>query len=147
MPSSLRPSGAPSVAPPGKHLVSCFVQYAPYHLREGAEHWPEKREAFGDAVTDTVEEFAPGFKDTILHRQVITPWDMEQEFGLSEGNIFQGELSLEQLLFQRPAAGYSRYRTPIKHLWMSGSGTHPGGGIMGAPGQLAAKTILGSGEL
>ena len=72
---------------------------------------------------------------------------MEQEFGLSEGNIFQGELSLEQLLFQRPAAGYSRYKTPIKNLWMSGSGTHPGGGIMGAPGQLAAKTILKSGEL
>ncbi len=137
----------PSVAPPGKHVISCFVQYAPYKLKEGPEKWPEKREAFGDTVTDTVEEFAPGFKKSILHRQVITPWDMEQEFGLTEGNIFQGELSLEQLLFQRPAAGYSRYKTPIKNLWMSGSGTHPGGGIMGAPGQLAAKSILESGEL
>ncbi len=137
----------PSVAPPGKHVVSCFVQYAPYNLKEGPEMWPEKAEAFGDTVTDTVEEFAPGFQKSILHRQVVTPWDMEQEYGLSEGNIFQGELSLEQLLFQRPAAGYSRYKTPIKNLWMSGSGTHPGGGIMGAPGQLAAKTILKSGEL
>jgi phytoene dehydrogenase-like protein len=137
----------PSVAPPGKHIISMFVQYAPYHIKEGPEKWPEKREAFGDTVVETLAEYCPGLEESILHRQVITPWDMEQEFGLTEGNIFQGELSLEQLLFQRPAAGWSRYRTPIKNLWMCGSGTHPGGGIMGASGQLAAKSILEAGEL
>ncbi len=137
----------PSVAPPGKHIISMFVQYAPYNIKEGPEKWPEKREAFGDTVVETLAEYCPGLEESILHRQVITPWDMEQEFGLTEGNIFQGELSLEQLLFQRPAAGWSRYRTPVKRLWMCGSGTHPGGGIMGAPGQLAAKAILEAGEL
>jgi phytoene dehydrogenase-like protein len=132
------------VAPPGKHVVSCFVQYAPYHLKEGAETWPERREEFGDTVVDTLEEYCPGFKDSILHRQVVTPWDLEQEFGLTEGNIFHGELSPEQLMFQRPAAGWARYRTPLKGLWMCASGTHPGGGVMGAPGELAAKTMLGA---
>ena len=86
-------------------------------------------------------------KESILYRQVLTPWDLEQEFGLTEGNIFHGELSLEQLLFLRPAAGWAKYRTPIKSLWMCGSGTHPGGGLMGAPGELAAKTLLNSGEI
>ncbi len=137
----------PSLAPPGKHVVSCFVQYAPYHIKEGAEHWPAKREAFGDAVVETLAEYCPGFEESILYRQVLTPWDLEQQFGLTEGNIFQGELSLEQLLFQRPTAGWARYRTPIRNLWMCGSGTHPGGGIMGACGQLAASALLGSGEL
>ena len=137
----------PSVAPPGKHVVSLFVQYAPYHLAEGPADWPNQREAFGDAVVDTLAEYCPGLKESILYRQVLTPWDLEQEFGLTEGNIFQGELSLEQLLFQRPAAGWARYRTPIKNLWMCGSGTHPGGGIMGASGQLAARAVLSSGEL
>jgi len=132
----------PSVAPPGKHVISCFVQYAPYNIKEGASHWPERREAFGDAVVDTLEEYAPGLRDSILHRQVLTPWDLEQEMGLTEGNIFHGELSLEQLLFLRPTAGWARYRTPVNGLWMCGSGTHPGGGIMGAPGELAAKTML-----
>ncbi len=132
----------PSVAPPGKHIISIFVQYAPYHLKEGPEAWPQHREAFGDTVVDTLAEFCPGLKESILFRQVLTPWDLEKEFGLGEGNIFQGELSLEQLLFQRPAAGWSRYRTPIKDLWMCGSATHPGGGIMGASGQLAARALL-----
>jgi phytoene dehydrogenase-like protein len=137
----------PSVAPPGKHIISMFVQYAPYHLAEGAEHWPEKREAFGDAVVDTLAEYCPGLEDSILFRHVLTPWDLEKEYGLSEGNIFQGELSLDQLLFQRPTAGWSRYKTPIDNFWMCGSGAHPGGGIMGAPGQLAASALLESGEL
>jgi phytoene dehydrogenase-like protein len=132
----------PTMAPPGKHVLSCFVQYAPYHLKEGAEHWPEKREAFGDAVVDTLAEYCPGLKDSILHRQVLTPWDIEQSIGLTEGNIFQGELSMEQLLFLRPAAGWSRYRSPVAGLWLCGSGAHPGGGIMGAPGELAAKDLL-----
>jgi phytoene dehydrogenase-like protein len=134
----------PSVAPPGKHIVSCFVQYAPYHLKDGPEQWPKHREAFGDTVVDTLEEYCPGFKDTILYRQVLTPWDLEQEFGLTEGNIFHGELSQEQLLFQRPASGWARYRTPLRGLWMCASGTHPGGGVMGAPGMLAAQAILKS---
>jgi phytoene dehydrogenase-like protein len=132
----------PSLAPPGKHIMSCFVQYAPYHIKEGAENWPKYREAFGDAVVDTLAEYIPGFKDLILYRQVLTPWDLEQQMGLTEGNIFQGELSMEQLLFQRPIAGYSKYKTPINRLWMCGSGTHPGGGIMGAGGELCAKSIL-----
>jgi len=137
----------PTVAPPGKHVVSIFVQYAPYWLKEGPDSWPRKREAFGDAVIDTLAEYSPNLKDSILHRQVLTPWDLEQEFGLSEGNIFQGELSLEQLFFLRPVAGWARYRTPVKDLWMCGSCTHPGGGVMGSPGELAAKTLLRSRSL
>jgi phytoene dehydrogenase-like protein len=93
-------------------------------------------------VIDTLAEYCPGLKDIILHRQVLTPWDIEQEVGLTEGNIFQGELSMEQLLFLRPVPGWSRYETPVRNLWLCGSGAHPGGGIMGAPGELAAKKIL-----
>ena len=130
----------PSVAPPGKHILSCFVQYAPYKLREGT--WDEKREAFGDAVVDTISQYAPNLKNLILHRQVLTPLDLEREFGLTEGNIFQGELSLEQLFFLRPVPGWARYRTPVRGLYMCGSATHPGGGIMGAPGRLAALEII-----
>jgi len=132
----------PSVAPPGKHVMSIFVQYAPYHLKAGAASWPEQREAFGDAVIDTLAEYIPNLREIILHRQVLTPYDLEQEFGLSEGNIFQGELSLEQLAFLRPVAGSARYRTPLRNLWICGSGAHPGGGIMGAPGALAAREML-----
>jgi phytoene dehydrogenase-like protein len=132
----------PSLAPPGKHVMSIFVQYAPYWIKEGPDHWPEKREAFGDAVIDTLGEYMPTLKDDILHRQVLTPWDLEQQFGLSEGNIFHGELSLEQLAFLRPAAGWARYKTPIRRLWLCGSGAHPGGGIMGAPGELCAKEMI-----
>ena len=130
----------PSVAPPGKHVLSCFVQYAPYKLREGT--WDEKREAFGDTVIDTLAQYAPNIKKIILHRQVLTPLDIEREFSLSEGNIFQGELSLEQLFFLRPVAGFAQYRTPLRNLYMCGSATHPGGGIMGAPGRIAALEIL-----
>jgi phytoene dehydrogenase-like protein len=132
----------PTVAPPGKHTMSIFVQYAPYNVEGGPASWPEKREAFGDAVIDTISEYMPNLKSRILHRQVLTPWDLEQIYGLTEGNIFHGELSLEQLAFLRPIAGWSRYRTPIEGLWMCASGTHPGGGIMGAPGALCAKTML-----
>jgi phytoene dehydrogenase-like protein len=135
----------PTVAPPGKHVMSCFVQYAPYHIKEGPERWPERREAFGDAVIDTLAEYVPDIRDIILHRQVLTPWDLEQDFGLSEGNIFHGELTLEQLSFLRPAAGFARYRTPVPRLWLAGSGAHPGGGIMGAPGALCAKAMIAAG--
>jgi phytoene dehydrogenase-like protein len=130
----------PSVAPPGKHVLSCFVQYAPYKLREGT--WDQKRDAFGDAVVDTISEYAPNLKKIILHRQVLTPLDLEREWSLSEGNIFQGELSLEQLFFLRPVPGWARYRTPVGGLYLCGSATHPGGGIMGAPGRLAALEVL-----
>lgn len=130
----------PSMAPPGKHVMSIFVQYAPYHLRNGT--WPEKREAFGDTVIDTLSEYAPNLKDIILHRQVVTPWDLEQEFGLTEGNIFQGELTLDQLFFLRPVPGWAKYRTPLKNLYVCGSCTHPGGGVMAASGRLAALEIL-----
>ena len=130
----------PSVAPPGKHVMSCFVQYAPYHLKEG--NWDDQRDAFGETVINTIAEYAPNIKDIVLHRQVLTPLDIEREFGLTEGNIFQGELTLEQLFFLRPAPGWAQYRTPIKNLYMCGSATHPGGGIMGAPGRNAAMRIL-----
>ena len=133
----------PSVAPPGKHTMSIFVQYAPYHLAEGADTWPDRREAFGDTVIETLAEYAPDLPDRILHRQILTPWDLEQIYGLTEGNIFHGELSLEQLAFLRPVPGWARYRTPVDGLWLCGSGTHPGGGIMGTPGALCAREILG----
>jgi phytoene dehydrogenase-like protein len=131
----------PSVAPPGKHVMSCFVQYAPYHLKDGT--WDEQRDALGDAVIDTLTEYAPNLRSIVRERQVLTPLDLEREWGLSEGNIFQGELTLEQLFFLRPAPGWAQYRTPIERLYMCGSATHPGGGIMGAPGRNAAMKILG----
>ena len=134
----------PSVAPPGKHVMSCFVQYAPYKLRPGL-NWDDLKEDFGNTVIDTISEYAPNLKNIILHKQVVTPLDLEREWGLSEGNIFQGELSLEQLFFLRPAPGWARFRTPIKNLYMCGSATHPGGGIMGAPGRLSALEVLKDG--
>ncbi len=134
----------PGMAPPGKHVMSIFVQYAPYHLNGG---WTDaKREAFGDTVVDTLTRYAPNLKQAILHRQVITPADIERTTGLTEGNIFQGELSLHQLFFLRPAPGWAQYRTPIRRLYQCGAGTHPGGGIMGASGRLAALRILGDGR-
>jgi len=130
----------PDMAPPGKHVLSCFVQYAPYHLNEG--NWEARRDEFGEAVVDTLAEYIPNIRNIILYRQVLSPWDIEQTVGLTEGNIFQGELSLWQLFFLRPAAGYARFRTPIQNYYQCGSGTHPGGGITGAPGRLAALEIL-----
>ena len=134
----------PSMAPPGKHVLSCFVQYAPYHLADGDEWDDARRDAFGEAVIDTIAERAPNIRDLILHAQVLTPRDIEERFGLSEGNIFQGELSLEQLFFNRPVPGWARYRTPLRNLWLCGSATHPGGGIMGASGRLAALQAVRS---
>ncbi len=130
----------PSVAPPGKHVLSCFVQYAPYKLTEGT--WDDQKEAFGENVINTIAEYAPNIKDIIIGRQILTPLDLEREFGLTQGNIFQGELSLEQLFFLRPVAGWAYYRTPIHNLYMCGSATHPGGGIMGANGRIASQVIL-----
>jgi phytoene dehydrogenase-like protein len=130
----------PSVAPPGKHVLSCFVQYAPYKLAEGT--WDGQREAFGNNVINTIAEHAPNIKKLIVGKQVLTPLDLEREFGLTQGNIFQGELSLEQLFFLRPVAGWAYYRTPVSNLYMCGSATHPGGGIMGANGRIASQVIL-----
>jgi phytoene dehydrogenase-like protein len=132
----------PTMAPPGKHVISCFVQYAPYKLAPELGTWDDQRDAFGDAVVDRISEFAPGFRDSILFRNVQTPLDIERTTGLTEGNIFQGELSLEQLFFNRPVPGYARFRTPIRDLWLCGSATHPGGGIMGANGRIAALEVL-----
>jgi phytoene dehydrogenase-like protein len=132
----------PQMAPPGKHVISCFVQYAPYKLDPSLGTWDDNREAFGDAVIDRIAEFAPNIRDIIIGRQVLTPLDIERTIGLTEGNIFQGELSLEQLFFNRPVPGYARFRTPIRDLWLSGSSTHPGGGLMGANGRLAALEVL-----
>jgi phytoene dehydrogenase-like protein len=130
----------PNMAPPGKHVASIFVQYAPYHIDGG---WTDaKREAFGDAVINTLSEYAPNLKSAILHRQVLTPADIERTVGLSEGNIFQGELALQQLFFLRPAARWSSYQTPIRGYYHCGSSTHPGGGVMGAAGRLAAMRVL-----
>jgi phytoene dehydrogenase-like protein len=132
----------PTMAPPGKHVMSCFVQYAPYHLADGAVWDDERREAFGQNVIDTIEERFPRIRDHIVGYQFLTPKDIEDITGLTEGNIFQGELSLEQLFFNRPVPGWGRYRTPVRDLWMCGSATHPGGGIMGAPGRIAALEYL-----
>lgn len=131
----------PDMAPPGKHVMSCFVQYAPYHLRES--DWDRQRQRFGDTVQATLESFFPGFGDLVLHREVVTPIDIERVVGLSEGNIFAGEFLAPQMFFFRPAPGWNQYRTPIAGYYQCGSGTHPGGCVMGAPGKLAAEQILG----
>jgi phytoene dehydrogenase-like protein len=131
----------PTMAPPGKHYMSVFVQYVPPKLADGP--WtPEKRDAFGQTVIDAIAEYSPNFKDLILHAEVRTPKELEDEVGLTEGNIFQGELTLDQLMFNRPIPGYAQYRSPIRGLYMCGSSCHPGGGVMGAPGANAAREIL-----
>ena len=130
----------PTLAPPRKHVVSIFVQYAPYHLRNGT--WDERREELGDTVVDTLAEYAPNLPSAIVHRQVLTPRDLEREFGLTGGNIFHGELTQNQLFFLRPVPGWAQYRTPIRGLYLCGSGAHPGGGVMGASGYNAAREIL-----
>ncbi|HEX5207823.1 MAG TPA: NAD(P)/FAD-dependent oxidoreductase [Steroidobacteraceae bacterium] len=132
----------PTMAPVGKHYMSVFVQYCPCALADGP--WTdEKRASFGRTVIDSIAEHSPGFRDLILHAEIRTPADIEREVGLTEGNIFQGELTFDQLLFNRPIPGYAQYRSPIRGLYLCGSSTHPGGGVMGAPGANAARTILG----
>ena len=128
------------MAPPGKHVLSCFVQYTPYELRDS--DWKTERDNLGDTVEATFESFFPGFKELVLHREVVTPLDIEQVGGLPEGNIFHGELLAPQMYFFRPAMGWNRYQTPIAGYYQCGSGTHPGGCVMGGPGRLAAQRIL-----
>ena len=129
-----------SLAPPGKHILTCFVQYVPYRLREG--NWDEKREMLGDRVVKKISEYAPNVPSAIVARQVLTPLDLEQTYGLTEGNIFHGDLRLEQLFFMRPVPGWAQYRTPIHGLYLCGAGAHPGGGVTGAPGRNAAMQAL-----
>jgi len=130
----------PSLAPAGRHIMGIFLQYAPYTLRDAT--WDELREPFANRVFDLIEEYAPGFRSLIVESQVLTPLDLERRFGLTGGNIFHGEMSLDQMFVMRPLPGYARYRTPIRGLYLCGSGTHPGGGVMGAPGYNAAREIL-----
>ena len=131
----------PTMAPPGKHFMSVFVQYVPPKLAEG-DWTDDTRNAFGQTVIDQIAEYSPNFKDLIVHAEVRTPRELEDEVGLTEGNIFQGELTLDQLLFNRPFPGYAQYRGPLKGMYMCGSSTHPGGGVMAAPGANAAREIL-----
>jgi phytoene dehydrogenase-like protein len=132
----------PSLAPPGKHIMGIFLQYAPYTLRENT--WDELREPFGDRVISLIEEYAPDFRSLIEHRQVLSPFDLERRFGITGGNIFHGEMSLDQMFVMRPVAGWARYCTPIRSLYLCGSGAHPGGGVMGAPGYNCAREMLRS---
>ena len=129
-----------SLAPAGKHILTCFVQYVPYRLCEG--NWDEKRELLGDRVVKKIAEYAPNVPGSIIARQVLTPLDLERTYGLTEGNIFHGDLRLEQLFFMRPVAGWSQYRTPVRGLYLCGAGAHPGGGVTGAPGHNAAHQVL-----
>jgi phytoene dehydrogenase-like protein len=130
-----------TLAPPGKHVMNIFAQYAPYHLAEG--EWTQAlKDEFAERCLDEFEQFAPNIRNIILHRQVISPLDMETEYGLTGGNIFHGEMGLDQLFVMRPVAGWANYRTPVRGLYLCGSGTHPGGGVMGAPGYNAAREIL-----
>jgi phytoene dehydrogenase-like protein len=130
----------PSLAPPGKHIMGIFLQYAPYTLREGS--WDGLREPFGDRVISLIEEYAPNIRSIVEHRQVLSPLDLERRFGITGGNIFHGEMSLDQMFVMRPVAGWARYRTPVKGLFLCGSGAHPGGGVMGAPGYNCAREML-----
>ena len=129
-----------TLAPPGKHIMGIFLQYAPYTLRQGT--WDELREPFGDRVISLIEEYAPNIRQIVEHRQVLSPLDLERRFGITDGNIFHGEMSLDQMFAMRPVAGWARYRTPISGLYLCGSGAHPGGGVMGAPGFNCAREML-----
>jgi len=130
----------PTLAPEGTHVMTCFVQYVPYRLSEGT--WDERRDELGDRVLDTIGEYAPNVADSVLARQVLTPLDLERTYGLTEGNIFHGDLSLDRLFFMRPVSGWSGYRTPLHGLYLCGAGAHPGGGVTGAPGYNAARRVL-----
>jgi len=129
-----------TLAPRGKHIMTCFVQYVPYRLAEGS--WDQNRELLSNRVVKKIAEFAPNVPGAIIATQVITPLDLERKYGLTEGNIFHGDLNLEQLFFMRPVPGWAQYRTPVDGLYLCGAGAHPGGGVTGAPGHNAAKQVL-----
>ncbi len=130
----------PDLAPPGKHVMSALVQYAPYRLRKGS--WDKEGEKLAERVDAILDDMMPGFEKLVIERQVLTPLDLEQRFGLTEGHIYHGEMTLDQGLVLRPVPGWSQYRTPVEGLYLCGSGAHPGGGVTGAPGHNAAKEIL-----
>ena len=129
-----------TLAPKGRHIMTCFVQYVPYFLRSGT--WHENREQLGDRVIKKIAEYAPNVPGAVVARQVLTPLDLERIYGLTEGNIFHGDLALEQLFFMRPVPGWAQYRTPVLGLYLCGAGAHPGGGVTGAPGHNAAFQVL-----
>lgn len=131
-----------TLAPAGRHMLTCFVQYLPYRLRTGT--WDEQRETLGDRVTDLIGRYAPNMPGSVIARRVLTPVDLESIFGITEGNIFHGDISLPQMFFMRPLPGWARYETPVEGLYLCGAGTHPGGGVTGAPGYNAAHAILRS---
>jgi phytoene dehydrogenase-like protein len=130
----------PGLCPPDRVVMTCFVQYVPYRLREGT--WDDKRDLLGDRVIRKIGEYAPNVPASVVARQVLTPLDLERTYGLTEGNIFHGDLNLEQLFFMRPVPGWARYRSPVKGLYLCGAGAHPGGGVTGAPGYNAAHQAL-----
>lgn len=130
----------PALAPPGRHLMSVFVQYTPYALADG--NWDALKESYADVVVDTIAGYAPNIRDIIVHRQVLTPLDLERDFALSRGDIFHGAMTPDRLFFMRPVPGWAQYRTPVRGLYLCGSGAHPGGGVMGAPGHNCAREIL-----
>jgi phytoene dehydrogenase-like protein len=132
-----------TLAPPGKHLMSMFIQYAPYRLREGT--WDEIKDKFADRCFDILNEYAPNFKNAVIDRQIISPLDLERIYGLTGGNIFQGSMSLSRMFSMRPAARWAKYRTPIRGLYLCGAAAHPGGGVMGACGMNAAREMLRDG--
>jgi len=134
----------PSLAPPGHHIMGIFLQYAPYTLRES--NWDDEREPFTQRILDVIEEYCPNIRSIIVDRQTLTPLDLERRFGITGGNIFHGEMSLDQMFVMRPLAGWARYRTPVRGLYLCGSGAHPGGGVMGAPGHNAAREMLRDGR-
>ena len=130
----------PGLAPEGTHVMTCFVQYVPYELREGT--WDQHRDLLGKRVLDKVAQYAPNVPGAVTSMQVVTPLDLERTYGLTEGNIFHGDLNIEQLFFMRPVPGYSNFRTPVDGLYLCGAGVHPGGGVTGAPGYGAAHKVI-----
>jgi phytoene dehydrogenase-like protein len=131
-----------TLAPPGKHVASLFIQYTPYQLAKGSWDDPGVKDRFADRVFEVIEDFAPGFSASVLHRDILSPLDLERVFGLTGGNIFHGAMGLDQLFWLRPAPGWSGYRTPLPRLYLAGAGAHPGGGVLGAPGRNAAAAAL-----
>ena len=130
----------PSLAPPGHHIMGIFLQYAPYTLKDTT--WEQERAPYTERVLDVIEENCPNIRDIVVEKQTLSPWDLEQRFGIAGGNIFHGEMAVDQMFVMRPLAGWAKYRTPVRGLYLCGSGAHPGGGVMGAPGHNCAREIL-----
>lgn len=131
-----------TISPPGQHVINLFVQYTPYKLSEGSWQDSNVRKSFAERCFSLIDEYAPGFSSSVVGYDMLTPPDLEREFGLTGGNIFHGAMGLDSLFLMRPAKGWSDYRTPVKGLYLCGSGAHPGGGVMGAPGRNAASVVL-----